>query len=401
MLKFFKKINLVNLMAFQVFSIFLFIGLLFKRKVNNPLKNLKKGIKPAIIPLIGFMLTMFLAIVAHNFEKVSLRHYIFMIWVLLTVIIYFIYVNNSKELIKSTKFLLFVGFVISVAGTLIFFLYLLGNNLLISTREGKGLIYMDLIHNRGRLRLFNSDPNAYAAYMLPLLFNAIGWFFINVKKRRLIYGVLLSILLILINLVFTFSRAALISLSVALLLMVFLLVVYKNYNDAFSLFSSFLFSFIIFIFILKLINVDPNYILSGFYFRQPFEESRYIKWIQTLNIIKNNLFWGIGEGNLSRQLGFQAHNSFLELLAENGIFPFIFLLWFIIEVLFKSIKIAHNLFYNKDLRAYMLLSNTIGFVALIIVMFSVSILTLIYFWFYAMLILVMANIFFREKDKII
>lgn len=56
------------------------------------------------------------------------------------------------------------------------------------------------------------------------------------------------------------------------------------------------------------------------------ESDRVLAWSTAIDIFSDNIFAGLGSGNFGQYYIVYPHNIFLEILAENGIFGFIFLL---------------------------------------------------------------------------
>lgn len=81
-------------------------------------------------------------------------------------------------------------------------------------------------------------------------------------------------------------------------------------------------------------------------------------WGQTLGVIKNYFFWGIGPGNFNLHSSRYGHNSYLQAWAEMGIPGIITLFW----LLFKTIKIGMENFKKstkKNEIAFLLTSSII------------------------------------------
>lgn len=390
--------------AFQpylFFSIPLLGGLIIKRDLNTRLFHLVKVLRPIAIPSLGLILSLFACGLFTGSEIKSIRQYILLSWSWIIICFYLMYIQSSNEIIKTTKFIVNYSGILSIIGIIFFVLHLLGIQFVSSGREGIGFVYQNPDVEYGRLRCFDTDPNAYSLYILPMFFQALGWlqFCKSVGKRTALP--LLIVVLLFANLVLTFSRGAFISivLGFACVFLVMLLNIRHITKNQLWLIKV-LGIVIILIFLSSNLFIDIlGYVKTGYKFRSDFETSRYSKWEISLEIFLRNIFFGIGQGRLKEYTGYQAHNTWMELLAENGIFSGIFMFWILYVLVSKSIILVNKLFKLNDTKVYILLGGLSGLVSMIIMMSSVSLITVIYFWFQIGYVLLMIY-FFKEENTI-
>jgi len=183
--------------------------------------------------------------------------------------------------------------------------------------------------------------NSFSAYLISVLPLAIVLFVDKLQKIIVRIGVFLLIVLLIGALLFTFSRGGWVGFLAAGLLMNFLL---PRKKISLAMLSLFMFSLVIFSSIGK---------RAIFIFQGGGDMGRFEIWRSTWIMIKENPFLGKGIGTYmdylskySPSLGAQyAHNSFLQIWAETGIFSLLSFLCFIFTLVWqgiKAFKITHN-----------------------------------------------------------
>lgn len=179
------------------------------------------------------------------------------------------------------------------------------------------------------------NPNDFGAYLVPTVLMVITLFFYSSLKKQYRYKIILSLLGILLSicLILTFSRGAWIGLFAGL----FLLAFFSKKKKIFYVLACIIMSFI-------LIPILRLRVLGTF--RSGGDAFRFTIWPVAISMIKENPFLGKGVGtfmtyfskyptNLSPQY---AHNCFLQIWAETGIFSLISFLLFAGSLLYKGIK---------------------------------------------------------------
>lgn len=199
----------------------------------------------------------------------------------------------------------------------------------------------DFLRHRGLVALSNgvsaitvafNHYNDFGAYLI-VIFSLVSALFIS-KQRWLVKWVL-ALMLILFEtcLLLTFSRGSWIGLISALFLMLF---ISRKFKEVVSILS---------IFILLLITMPIIKERLAFIFKIGGDADRFIVWKSAFSMIKENPFLGKGIGtfmdyfskrvpNLAVQY---AHNCFLQIWVETGIFSLLSFLAFVISLLSKGV----------------------------------------------------------------
>ena len=176
--------------------------------------------------------------------------------------------------------------------------------------------------------------NSFGSYVACILSLVAALLFLPVSK--IIYRASLSVVLALLSLclIFTFSRGAFIGLMSSLLLM---LLIARRFKVLF---------YIIGIVLISLFVVPGFRARLEFIFQPGGDTARFVMWRGAWNMIRENPFLGKGLGTFMdyfpryvKGLGAQyAHNCFLQIWAETGIFSLLSFLLFISSILYKSIN---------------------------------------------------------------
>lgn len=180
-----------------------------------------------------------------------------------------------------------------------------------------------------------SNPNAFGAYLVPTLLMVSTLFFYTSLKKQYRYKLILSLLAVLLNicLVLTFSRGAWIGFFAGLSL----LILVSKKKKIFYVLVCNIVGFI-------LIPALRQQVLNSF--QVGGDGFRFTIWPVAISMIKENPFLGKGVGtfmahfsqyptNLNPQY---AHNCFLQIWAETGIFSLISFLLFAGLLLYQGIK---------------------------------------------------------------
>lgn len=227
------------------------------------------------------------------------------------------------------------------------------------------------MYYEGRVRITGTetDPNLFGTQLvlsIPLALS-LFWSYRNKFLKILFTG---AILIILAAIVFTFSRTAL----VALLTVAVLAVIRPIFLKPRSFTPLMLF---IIVCLIMLPFIPQEYwerAKSITDLEDMAVRSRLTAWQLGWQMIKENPFRGVGFGVFkyehlkeslispdvegAYQTALYAHNSYIEVTAEAGIFAFIFLM-LLIAWTYRNLKRAQNLFYEKGRK--LLLHISIGF----------------------------------------
>jgi O-antigen ligase len=178
--------------------------------------------------------------------------------------------------------------------------------------------------------------NGLAAYLVCILSLMLALLScVKFKKKIYYFGPFFIIVLLGLSFLFTFSRGGWIGFIAVGLLMLFLSRKWKVILPVF------------FIFILLVALVPAIRERAIFTFQAGGDASRFAMWQGAWAMIKENPFLGKGLGTFmayfpryAPNLGIQyAHNSFLQIWTETGIFSLLSFLGFLISLLYLCIKV--------------------------------------------------------------
>jgi len=177
--------------------------------------------------------------------------------------------------------------------------------------------------------------NALAAYLVCILaFMLVLLSCVKFKKKIYYFGQFFLVVFLGLSFLFTFSRGGWIGFIAAVLLILFLSRKWKVILP------------VIFIFILLVSLVPAIRERAIFTFQAGGDSNRFSMWKGAWAMIKENPFLGKGLGTFMAYfpkytvgLGIQyAHNSFLQIWAESGVFSLLSLLNFLTLVLWQGVK---------------------------------------------------------------
>lgn len=337
-------------------------------------------------PIIWFFFVMIffmiLSILFNNAGVRSIRHLLNLSWVWLIVISFIICVLENNKIYKVYDIFPPTIFFVGIISCIYYGLHLFGVEGVASVRSGAGAIYQAYGDPFGRLRLFCLDPNHLAAITLPIFFSALGCYHFKVSNNQPKRFALIALLLGLVTLILTFSRGGALSLSVGLIFYFSVAKrngLVKRKKVAVVIFGT-LFAVLIFL------NTPLfNEVLARYTFRSSFSSEDFGRlhlWINTMQFFGEQVLLGVGQGNLVLHLSYQAHNTFIEFLVENGIFAFISFAFMLLIVIKRGLKETFHLFNENKPEGWLLLGSVSSTLSIIIMMTSLSILTEVSFWFY-------------------
>lgn len=138
---------------------------------------------------------------------------------------------------------------------------------------------------------------------------------------------------------------------------------------------------------------DYSY-LKGSYLegRENLTSGRIALFLSSLNVYLQNPIFGVGQGMIQgdEYVGAQSHNTYMEMLAENGVVAFglfMGLLW----SLFRHIRSMYRSIHSVEMH-YTLISLVGGMIALLIAAIPTSAITMTLFWIQITVILAMSRI---------
>lgn len=195
----------------------------------------------------------------------------------------------------------------------------------------------------GRYKGWFKDPNVLAAYIVPALLIIFTQYV--TKVRICIRYSILAVPLLIILLVITASRGALLNILAASGMFAVLLLRTKNIR-IFLVLCSTIFVVALSIFLLRFdANLDNVF----------FDKGRWNTYVIGINMIRENGLLGVGPGSfehyaelyaprgLSRsQYSLAAHNTYIRIIAELGILGFIGFIGFTVITLLKCCRLAYS-----------------------------------------------------------
>ena len=192
--------------------------------------------------------------------------------------------------------------------------------------------------------------NDFGAYLVVVLSLAFVYSF---KDKKHFIRFLFLIIILFFCILFTYSRGAWLGFLSSVL------------------FSSFFLKrkYFIFLVLFFLVFIIFNPMLRErliFTFSNTGDAGRFCLWKATILMIKDNPFLGKGIGTFmdylpiyDKELGYQyAHNSYLQIAAETGVFSLLFFVLFIFSILYTNIKIFIK---NKNLLVLAINSAIFGY----------------------------------------
>ncbi|MFH1776284.1 MAG: O-antigen ligase family protein [Candidatus Omnitrophota bacterium] len=213
--------------------------------------------------------------------------------------------------------------------------------------------YLKEIMQTRRIVSFFPSPNLFAGYISMMLLVCFGIMVGNITQIKKIIIFIILFFTGLVMLFFTKSIGALIGFLIGLL--VFFIIAHKlkiakrQKRKVFVFIGCFLICLLLIIAVVALLRLktttDSN--ISNSFF------NRLYYWKSAINMIRDNFIFGVGGGNFgiiypeykypqANETKF-VHNSFLQIFAENGIFPFIVFILITGHIL-STIKYIRNNF---------------------------------------------------------
>ncbi|MDD3906070.1 MAG: O-antigen ligase family protein [Candidatus Omnitrophica bacterium] len=382
------------LKPYLIFSILLFGRMLLIKDLRQRINRVLTIARPGIIPLIGLMASFLISGIFTGNSTESIRNYLLIAWHLAIVAAYLVYIQEEKDIALTNRVITITGVAYAIIGISSFTLFMSGLTKIASGREDAGMLYLYSTDIVARLRAFEWDSLAYGNYILPLLFCIIGITLSRIiKGQKSVYYICASLLLV-AHLVLTFSRGIAFSFLAGILFLT-LHIPQKIIKRLIGLRSILLITLFSAAFIPFL-----GFIIKGFTYRSAFMASRGTLWNQSYDLMSRHIWWGVGQGRITEYITKQAHNSWFELGAENGIFALIFAIWFFGVTIYRGSSAAKWLLARSDPRGFIVLGFTTGLFAMTIMLFFISDFFKIYFWLQAGLVGLVTAVYRPEKEAI-
>lgn len=236
------------------------------------------------------------------------------------------------------------------------------------------------------------DPNQFAAETLPFILTAIYLFKINKSKVFL----LMSMTSFIYGVFNAGSKSAFLVLGIILIIIILKYLIY-NLKIIFS------YKFILSFFIILLVSTQIDFYkikavsnILGRTKNMETAEYRFISWNAGRRMIEEYPFVGVGMNRFGENThkyaetkiaATSAHNAYIKLLAESGIFVFIFFIGFLFTVLMKNFHVIIN---SNAFWIYL------SFVSILLMAMTLSILYDKFLWLY---VAILMNVHYLIRNK--
>lgn len=365
---------------------------------SNPSFTVK--VNRLFLAVLCFFASMLIATAANGAQVTSLRHLIVMSFVVLGSWILYSRIDSIEDVRKVAAVYLHSGMLTALLGLGLYGLFFVRPGLC-----GEGSLFEGVTYDPERpwswpmLQSVDVGSNGYAMSLIPFLFVAVGSIIYSKEGSRKIYSFVVFSLL-LANLFFTFSRGGMVAFFAALMLMFFLIEIPRRIKWVVSA------SVIAAICVSAPAIVELYKVYSfmkGAYSGEGSDlmSSRGELFFASLEVFLKNPLFGVGQGTIGdpQLVGKQSHNTYIELLAENGIFVFAIFMALVCTILFRSRKMLKSL---KSLEDYnLILSFVIGLIALLIAAIPTSAITMTLFWMQLAVTIACIRVIQRQKRAVI
>lgn len=313
---FFIPISIAAIEALFTFALLFFV---IKKMAKPEFKFLENYTYLFLMFFLYFSITSFINSGIYFEKSVKALFFKWLEYILMFIVVHDTFLNKPKRLWIAVLIFLSVSGLIGIDGIF------------------QQLTKTDFIRHRSWFYVTASfkNPNSFGAYLVPIGLMVITLLFYSSLKKQYRYKLILSLLAVLLNicLILTFSRGAWIGYLAGL----FLLIFFSKEKKMFYVLVCNIMSFI-------LIPALRQQVLNTF--RPQGDAFRFTIWPVAISMIKENPFLGKGVGtfmahfskyptNLNPQY---AHNCFLQIWAETGIFSLISFLLFAGSLLYQGIK---------------------------------------------------------------
>lgn len=316
----FQELSFFGLNNFSIpkFTILIYLGTIaIQHRHYIRISNLKKIMRP-LLAFFGLLIIVNL----FNINNLSARFFDFAIFQ--NIILFWILINHGRKDIRAIEKALLI---LALGSILLAVFY----------NAGIGVESVE-VYGVTRLTLFGDNSNITSIRMVISILIIIT----TVVQDRLRIGLyrflLLIPIIIMINLMAeTGSRVGFISLALAFIVGILFYKAKNNWNKLFviiagSLLSSFFLTILLKseMLVLRLVKTVVDSDLAG----------RDEVWVEIINIVQNNLIFGIGQTGYFSIFGIASpHNVFLEVLIYTGIIGLLLFLIFILRISIYAYKL--------------------------------------------------------------
>ena len=362
------------LKPFYIIVILVFVGHFLAHRPPLLALKVNRTFKLVLI----FLGTLFVATLINGAHVVSLRHLMLMCFVFIGSWIVLNRIRTFEDIHRISDIYLHTGFIHALIGISLYVLFFIKPGLCGEGSIFEGVTY-DFDHpwSWPMLQSVDVGSNGYGMSLLPFLFVAVSAFYYAKTFRKKLYVALVFILL-LTNLFLTFSRGGMVAFFISGVLMLITVKASKKWKIILIT----VFFVLVVAFTPKIIELYKAYsFLKGAYSGEGSDlmSARGELFMASLEVFLKNPLFGIGQGTIADSaVGKQSHNTYIELLAENGIFAFTVFAAFIGIVFKKSWVALRKLKQGEEY--YLVYSFVIGLVALLIASIPTSAITMTLLW---------------------
>lgn len=338
-----------------------------------------------------FFISIMLSTLMNGANPISFRHLI--VFSLIMTGAYLIYrkISTIDDMRRITRIYLASGLFFGLTGLAFYALYYVRPDLCVEGSIFNGVIYdLDRSWTWPSLQAVDVGPNGYAMSLIPFLFVSLGGVLSGVSFKERIYAGFVFLLLF-ANMFLTFSRGGLVSFLVVALIIVLL----SQRRKVLKLF---------YIMIIVLSFPFVYHYVAGYYITYSIMKGAYTDgggdllssrgdlFLASWNVFLDHPLFGVGQGVISDPtfVGKQSHNTYIELLAENGIgslLLFSILLWSLLRKMLYIQKQA-----RISTQYYFCMPFVFGMIGLLVAAIPTSAITMTLMWIQIAIILAFYNV---------
>jgi len=362
------------LKPFYVVVILILIGhLIFSRQATFAI-NVNRTFKL----ILAFLGVLFIVTVVNGAQVVSLRHLTLLSFVIVGAWILSNRIRTFDDIKRITGMYLHSGLVHAVIGLGLYALYFVQPGLCGEGSIFEGVTYdIKMPWSWPMLQSVDVGSNGYGMGLLPFLFVALGALLHARTLKAKMYCLVVFVLLF-ANLFLTFSRGGLVAFFLTSILMIITVKISKKWKILLVVGIIFLLA----VFAPKIAELYKAYsFMKGAYSGEGSDlmSGRDELFMESLKVFWSSPLVGIGQGTIADSaVGKQSHNTYIELLAENGVVAFTVFSVLIMVVFWKSFAVLRRLKQGEEY--YQVFSFIIGLVALLIAAIPTSAITMTLLW---------------------
>lgn len=357
---------------------------------------LKKDVTFKLI--IAFVVSIFIATLLNGANVVSFRHIGVLAFVLTGAYLIYRKITTIDDMRRMTKIYLSVGLFLGITGLAFYGVYYISPELCVEGSLFDGVtVDLERYWAWPMLQSVDVGSNGYAMTLIPFLFVSLGLVLSAKELKTRLYAVVVFLLLF-INLFLTFSRGGM----VAFFLVAAVIILLSSRSRVVKLLYV---MFLLFSFPLVYQYAGDLYVtystMKGAYSGAGSDlmSSRGELFFSSLDVFFANPVFGIGQGIIidPRYVGKQSHNTYIELLAENGVGTFLLFIMVLVSLSRKMLYIHKQAHINKQY--YFCMPFLFGMIGLMVAAIPTSAITMTLLWIHIAVILAFYNVIKSESEN--